>query len=63
MWLVYFQGFLLQHNESEAMAPAKLQEKITDMLTSNPDIAEAVCTSNLRCVKLLITEKNDYINF
>ena len=37
-----FQGFLLQHNENEALSPGKLQEKITDMLRSNPDMAEAV---------------------
>lgn len=46
------QGFLLQHNESEAMAPAKLQEKITDMLTSNPDIAEAHFLSYLNNLRV-----------
>ncbi|KAJ8300146.1 hypothetical protein KUTeg_021665 [Tegillarca granosa] len=39
------QGFLLKHNENEALTPIKLQERITDMLKSNPDIAEAYCTS------------------
>lgn len=46
------QGFLLQHNESEALSPTKLQEKITDMLKSNPDIAEAHFLSYLNNLRV-----------
>lgn len=46
------QGFLLQHNENEALSPAKLQEKITDMLRSNPDMAEAHFLSYLNSLRV-----------
>jgi len=36
------QAAILQHNESEALPPKALQEKITKLLSSNPDLAEAV---------------------
>lgn len=35
------QGFLLQHNEKEAMSPKELQTQISSMLQSNPALAEA----------------------
>lgn len=35
------QGFLLQHNEKEAMNPKELQTQISNMLHSNPALAEA----------------------
>lgn len=35
------QGFLLQHNEKEAMSPKELQTQISNMLQSNPALAEA----------------------
>ncbi|XP_061189675.1 anaphase-promoting complex subunit 5-like [Saccostrea echinata] len=35
------QGFLLQHNEKEAMSPKELQTQISNMLRSNPALAEA----------------------
>lgn len=53
-----FQGFLLQHNENEALSPGKLQEKITDMLRSNPDMAEAVSFFSYRSNLKLSTNKN-----
>ena len=34
--------FLLQHNQKEALSPGELQDKIMDMMKTNPDIAEAV---------------------
>lgn len=46
------QGFLLQHNENEALSPGKLQEKITDMLRSNPDMAEAHFLSYLNSLRV-----------
>lgn len=46
------QGFLLKHNENEALTPIKLQERITDMLKSNPDIAEAHFLSYLNNLRV-----------
>ena len=53
------QVSLLQNNESLALPPPKLQEKIRDILRANPDYAEAVsqCDSfNMRHIlKSLLT--------
>jgi len=40
------QSHLLSHNEQEAMSAAELQTKISQLLRSNPDIAEAVSSVN-----------------
>ena len=42
MILYCLQVFLLQHNQKEALSPGELQDKIMDMMKTNPDIAEAV---------------------
>ncbi|KAK3088849.1 hypothetical protein FSP39_024561 [Pinctada imbricata] len=46
------QGFLLQHNENEAMSPGDLQQKITKMLQANPDLAEAHFLSYLNNLRI-----------
>ncbi len=39
---LFVQASLLEHNEEEALNPRKLQQKITELMSSNPDLAEAV---------------------
>ena len=36
------QTSLLQHNELMALSPKEMQQKISELLVSNPDIAEVV---------------------
>ncbi|XP_026272663.1 anaphase-promoting complex subunit 5 [Frankliniella occidentalis] len=43
---------LLQNNESLALSPPKLQEKIRDILQANPDYAEAHYLSYLNCLRV-----------
>lgn len=43
---------LLQNNESQALPPPKLQEKIRDILDANPDYAEAHYLSYLNCLRV-----------
>ena len=40
--VLYTQASLLQHNEHEALSPKKLQQKVIELLSSSPDLAEAV---------------------
>jgi anaphase-promoting complex subunit 5 len=46
------QGFLLQHNEKEAMSPKELQTQISSMLQSNPALAEAHFLSYMNNLRL-----------
>lgn len=46
------QSFLLQHNENKALPPAKLQEKIVDMLRVNPNMVEAHFLSYLNNLRV-----------
>lgn len=36
------QAGLLQHNQNEALSAKQLQQKTSELLSSNPDLAEAV---------------------
>ena len=41
------QVSLLQFNEAEALSPKQLQAKISELLSGNPDLAEAV---SIKCL-------------
>ncbi|KAK7077016.1 hypothetical protein SK128_015544 [Halocaridina rubra] len=45
------QATLLQVNETAALSPPQLQEKIRDLVKLNPDLAEAHYLSYLNCVR------------
>ena len=40
--MALLQTNLLQHNELMALSPKEMQQKISELLVSNPDIAEVV---------------------
>lgn len=39
------QAALITNNEEKAINPAELQQRITNLLKSNPDLAEAVSSN------------------
>ena len=46
------QASLLQHNQLEALSPKELQQRISDLLRSNPDLAEAHYLSYMNCLRI-----------
>ncbi|KAL4219240.1 Anaphase-promoting complex subunit 5 [Mactra antiquata] len=51
-YFILQQVCLLQHNQKEALSPTDLQDKIMEMLKSNPDIAEAHFLSYMNCLRV-----------